>query len=158
MSGLFKFAADDDLSMLDVSKWDVHNVTTFRYMFYGCKNIKNLDLSKWDVRNGINFEFMFAGCSDFNSDLSGWNVSNAKNLSAMFYECESINFDLSNWNVNNCTNFDNMFKYANYDGIKFDWTITNVDTYNNLMESKFFRTYFDRANPANTINVKFKKD
>ena len=82
---------------VDVSLWDVSNVTNMRYMFHGCTDF-NCDLSRWDVSKVEDMENMFAYCQHFNSDLSRWNVSNVIDMEYMFYGCEEFNcYTLSNW-------------------------------------------------------------
>ena len=85
---------------IDISYWNVSNVTNMRGMFYGCKELKSVgDLSKWDVSNTKDMSFMFGGCESFNQDISGWDVSNVTDMQHMFAWCESFNQDLSKWNV-----------------------------------------------------------
>ena len=69
MSNLFVNCEYD----IDVSNWDVSNVTNTAGMFYFCKNF-DCDLSRWDVSNVTTMKYMFACCEKFNCDLSNWNV------------------------------------------------------------------------------------
>ena len=51
MSGLFKhwnMPLRNIYAKLDISKWDVSNVTKMAYMFDGCEHVDFGDLSKWD--------------------------------------------------------------------------------------------------------------
>ena len=87
---------------IDISGWDVSNVTDMRYMFYACKELKSVgDISEWDVSKVINMSFMFTGCKKINQDISKWNVSSVTDMSYMFDGCESFNQDISNWDVSN---------------------------------------------------------
>ena len=70
---------------IDISEWDVSNVTNMSYMFYRCENF-NSDLSNWDVSNVTHMHFMFEYCENFNSDLSKWNVSKVEDMIDMFRE------------------------------------------------------------------------
>ena len=95
---------------IDISDWDVSNVTDMNRMFYMCKELKSVgDISNWNVSNVINMRDMFDGCKYFNQDLSGWDVSNVTDMSFMFGECECFNHNLSKWNVSSVTNMDFMF-------------------------------------------------
>ena len=97
-------------SVGDISKWDVSSVTNMSYMFCGCKKLKSVvDISKWDVSNVTNMEFMFNSCNNFNQDLSGWNVSKVIYMGGMFYDCKSFNQDISKWNVSNVRHNLSMF-------------------------------------------------
>ena len=46
MSNLFKFL--DISTTIDISEWNVSNVTNMSKMFYDCEKI-NFDISSWDV-------------------------------------------------------------------------------------------------------------
>ena len=97
VKGIF---AETKFKYIDISDWDVSNVTDMQYMFCGCKELKSVgDLSNWDVSNVTNMSHMFAFCKKFNQDLSSWDVSNVTNMQFMFYGCISFNQDISKWNV-----------------------------------------------------------
>ena len=73
---------------IDISDWDVSNVTYMRCMFYGCEALKSVgDLSNWDVSNVTDISGMFYDCASFNQDLSGWNVSNVRFNTFVFVDC-----------------------------------------------------------------------
>jgi len=81
MSGLF-FGLDPH--NIDISDWDVSNVTNMRYMFRNCSNFKGNGLENWDVSNVENMYYMFEYCKNFNADLSNWNISKNCNIIKMF--------------------------------------------------------------------------
>ena len=89
----------------DISKWDVHNVTNMSCMFKYSKF--NGDISRWDVSNVTNMSFMFEE-SNFNQDISSWDVSNVKMMTRMF-TCSKFNQDISSWDVNNVTMYSEIF-------------------------------------------------
>ena len=85
---------------IDISDWDVSNVTKMRSMFYKCKELKSVgDISKWNVSKVTDMNSMFHGCKYFNQDISGWNVSNVENMWNMFVGCKKFNQDISKWDV-----------------------------------------------------------
>ena len=85
---------------IDISDWDVSEVTDMNRMFYMCKELKSVgNISGWDVSNVTDMSSMFYGCTYFNQNISSWDVSNVIGMSYMFAWCESFNQDLSNWNV-----------------------------------------------------------
>ena len=95
---------------IDVSDWNVSNVTNMRVMFFKCEELKSVgDISGWDVSKVTNMTYMFGCCKKFNQDISNWNVSNVTNMLGMFYKCESFNQDISSWDVSNVTNVCGMF-------------------------------------------------
>ena len=95
-------------SVGDISKWNVSNVEDMTCMFYNCESL-NQDISKLNVSNVTNMDGMFSGCESFNKDISNWDVSNVTDMRFMFSGCESFNQDISRWNVSNVTNMDFMF-------------------------------------------------
>ena len=95
---------------IDISYWDVSNVTNMRCMFFGCERLKSVgDISKWDVSSVTDMSYMFCDCCSLNQNLSEWNVSNVTDMMYMFYKCKSFNQDISGWNVSNVIDASNIF-------------------------------------------------
>ena len=122
---------------IDISEWDVSNVTNMSCMFFGCKKLESVgDISSWDVSNVTDMSSMFYGCTYFNQNISSWDVSNVIRMSYMFAWCESFNQDLSNWNVSNVTDMSSMFKFCrsfNQDLSK--WNISKVRYHSYMFEN-----------------------
>ena len=76
---------------IDVSNWDVSNVTNMYTMFEGCSKFKGKGLENWDVSKVESISYMFFDCINFDCDLSNWNVNNVKNMKRMFYNCNLKN-------------------------------------------------------------------
>ena len=109
MAGMF-FRCKDLKSVGDISSWDVSSVTDMTTMFDSCEELESVgDISKWDISNVRFMSFMFSECKKFNQDLSNWDVSNVTNMQYMFYDCKSFNQDISSWDVSNVIEMDNMF-------------------------------------------------
>ena len=66
-----------DLNFIDTSK-----ITNMSNLFINCEC--NIDVSNWDVSNVTNMYRMFYCCKNFDCDLSRWNVSNVKDMTGMF--------------------------------------------------------------------------
>ena len=118
-------------SVGDISEWDVSNVTDMAYMFTRCENL-NQDISKWGVSSVTDMSYMFFDCKKFNQDISKWDVSNVKDMSFMFQYCDSFNQDLSEWDVSKVTDMNGMFqgcKSFNKDISK--WNVSKVS--NNIL-------------------------
>ena len=97
---------------IDISDWDVSNVTNMRCMFFDCGELKSVgDLSNWDVSNVTDMSSMFYECNElkFIGDISKWNVSKVTNMTYMFNYCKKFNQDLSCWNVSNVIYKDSIF-------------------------------------------------
>ena len=95
---------------IDLSNWDVSNVTTMEGLFNNCKKF-NCDLSKWDVSNVKDMSYMFYNCGNFDCNLSKWDVSKVENMYTMFEGCSKFKGKgLENWNVSNVITMNNMFE------------------------------------------------
>jgi len=91
----------------DVSNWDMSNVESMNGMFYDC--IVECNLSKWDVSNIRLMNSVFYG-ANFNGDISNWDVKNVESMSGLFSgEKCTFNQDISGWDVSNVNNMDYMF-------------------------------------------------
>ena len=134
---------------IDISSWDVSNVTNMSYMFLECKELKSVgDISKWDVSNVTNMRSMFFRCEYFNQDISKWDVSNVTHMGHMFAFCKKFNQDLSSWDVSKATNMMCMFCRC----ISFNQDISRWDV------SKVRRRVymFDNCPIKNEYKPKFK--
>ena len=114
-----------DLNFIDTSK-----ITNMSNLFMNCEY--DIDVSNWDVSNVTTTFCMFVGCKKFNSDLSNWDVSNVKNMNNMFYCCKNFDCDLSNWNVSNVTDMYSMFTACeNFKGKGLEnWDVSKVKDMN----------------------------
>ena len=64
------------------------NLNDYSYLFCDCENLTTLDLSHWDVSNVTSMYSMFEGCSSLlELNLSNWDVSNVTSMSSMFLWC-----------------------------------------------------------------------
>ena len=114
MSDLFSQINENiTITNIDISDWDVSNVTNMENMFFDCHEF-NCNLSKWDVSNNTtDMGAMFRNCSKFDSDLSNWDVSNVRHMEEMFVNCLKFKGKgLENWDVSNIepANMIGMFK------------------------------------------------
>ena len=123
--GIFE---NTNFKYINISDWNVSNVTDMRAMFFKCKELKSIgNISGWDMSKVTNMTYMFGFCKKFNQDISNLNVSNVTNMLGMFYGCESFNQDISNWDVSNVTNMADMFhgcRSFNQDISK--WDVSNL--------------------------------
>ena len=64
--------------------------------------LKSIDISEWDVSNVTNMQSMFENQYELDSigDISKWNVSNVTNMNYMFKDCEMLVCDVSDWKFN----------------------------------------------------------
>ena len=132
---------------IDVSLFDVSNVTSMQQMFYCCKQLGSLDLRNWntslcfdminmfrdcdnldlscvvnlDTENVTSFNGMFYSCDNLTSlDLSGWNTSHVTDIGWMFAQNINVtSLDLSGWDVSHVVSMDNTFQSCS--------KLTNID-------------------------------
>ena len=141
VSNLDSFCNDNDKGIfektkfkyIDISSWDVSNVTNMTRMFCWCKELKSVgDISKWDVSSVTDMWYMFFFCESFNQDISKWNVSSVTNMGHMFWCCKSFNQDISGWDVSSVTDMKYMFvgcKKFNQNISKWDVSKVNNMSY-----------------------------
>lgn len=106
MDGMFW---NNKVTSLDLTGWDVSDVTTIEHLFRGCSKLKNLNVSNWDVSNVTNMSDVF-GCSVLEAlDLSQWSNSKVKTMDYMFQGGKYTELDLSGFDTSNVTNIGYMF-------------------------------------------------
>ena len=88
---MFALFHNYNASGIDISSWDVSNVTNMGYMFDKAENF-NSNISSWDVSNVTNMRGMFKRAYWFNQDLSGWDVSKVTECSD--FKVDANSFDL----------------------------------------------------------------
>ena len=87
-------------------------VTEMTQMFAGCSKLTSLDLSGWDVENVSGVTGMFAFCSSLQTiDLTGWKTTNLVSTAQMFFSCNSLTtvYVSDDWTTERITNSSDMF-------------------------------------------------
>jgi surface protein len=85
-------------ALLDLSGWDVSNVTDMSsMMYYSDSNYSGME--NWDTSNVTTLYYAFRNAFIFNGDISGWDTSNVTSMSYAFYSAYEFNQDLSGWCV-----------------------------------------------------------
>ena len=102
------------VSIFDISKADLRNITSLSSVFYGCSSLASVgDLSNWDTSKVTSMTYMFNGCQSLTSvgDLSNWDTSKVTSMIYMFNNCQSLTSvgDLSNWDTSKVTSMIYMF-------------------------------------------------
>ena len=60
----YMFSGCSSLKELNLSNFNINNVTNMRWMFYGCSSLKELNLSNFNTNNVNYMGYMFNGCSE----------------------------------------------------------------------------------------------
>ena len=114
----FIFNGCNSLTTLDLSNFNVANVTSTHYyygglagMFQNCNNLMRLDLSNFDTSKAVKMNYMFSGCNSLiYLDISSFDTSNVTDMGNMFYNCSSLTeLNVINFNTSNVTNMSRMF-------------------------------------------------
>ena len=106
------------LEYINVSNWDIGNVTSLEYIFgapngvvTGGMSLKELDVRKWNVSKVTTLKNAFLGCKELEVlDVSLWDVSSLTTAHSAFKNCGKLKvIDVGNWNVPLLTNLFNTF-------------------------------------------------
>ena len=100
-----------------ITNWNTESLELLTYMFGACTNLISIDLSGWDVSNITILGSMFSSNSQNTGtmklqsvNLSGWNPVNATHVGWMFYGCGNLtHVDLSGWSAEKITTMSHMF-------------------------------------------------
>ena len=78
-------------------------------MFYGCSALKELNLSNFNINNVTDMEGMFSWCSSLKElNLSNFNTNNATDMGLMFSRCS---YQLRNKISTQYKNLKNAFNF-----------------------------------------------
>ena len=120
----------------------------------------NLDISRWDVSNVTNMSHMFSG-SEFNQDISRWDVSNVTNMSGIFSYSRvqgtsflnKFNQNISNWDVSNVTNMEYMFAGTLFNQPIENWKVSTVENMKGMFAGSRFNKPIGKWNVSNVTNM-----
>ena len=144
-----------DLTDIDLSEWDVSNVTNMHDMFMESTNTNTINISKWNVSNVTDMSRMFSYCDLTDIDLYEWDVSNVTNMHDMFMESKNTNtINISKWNVSNVTDMSRMFSNCDIDTDLSEWDVSNVtDMYAMFDNCKTFNQTLNSWNVSNVTDM-----
>ena len=127
----------ENITKIDLSKFDFSCVTSMAYMFRGCYNLEKinfgeantssvkemkatfnhceklslLNLSSFDTSSVTTMEELFYYCTNLLSiNVSNFNTKNVETLRIFFYKCEKLTLiDISNFDTPKVTSFQSIF-------------------------------------------------
>ena len=97
-------------SEFDTSHWETSQCTNMEGLFSLSSNLTSLDLSSFDVSNVTNFSSMFWGCTNLREikiqPESDWSLSSSVSTSTdMFYDCDLLpNFNPAEVDIRHANN------------------------------------------------------
>ena len=111
----------NELEFLDLSKFNIANITDMSFMFNKCYKLKEIKgINNFTTLKLTNTESMFNECNEIEYlDLSKFNITNVTDMSLMFNKCYKLkeikginNFDID-YIKNNEIITDHMFDECN---------------------------------------------
>lgn len=136
----------------DLTKFCTSKVTNMQNLFY--EKPFNLNISSWDVSNVTNMEFMFRATTNFNQNIGNWDVSGVTNMGGMFSGAQKFNQNLNDWDVSNVTNMSSMFAGSGFDENISSWDVSNVTLMKSMFSSCSFNGDIGNWDVGNVINIK----
>lgn len=122
-----------------------NKVTIINNMFQNCESLTNIDVSKWDVSNVTNFNFVFGGIGLKEIDLSSWNTGKATSMMSLFNGCHNLEkINMSNWDCSKVTSmnfaFNGCILLKEIDMYNVTKTLPSTCTVDNLFGSGDFES------------------
>ena len=107
------FQSCSKLGEIDLSNFNMQNVTTIEKMFYVCSGLINLKLNNWNAEKLTNINELFRYTNNINSiEMNNFNAPELSDVSNMFGAERTLNIEsisINNWNIPNVTNLSSMF-------------------------------------------------
>lgn len=96
---------------IDLTGFDVSQVTSFERTFSECYSLININISNWNTESAISMNGMFSHCRALTSlDVSSFNTSNVTNMLDMFSGCRCLkSIDLTNFDTTSLNIAQGMF-------------------------------------------------
>lgn len=120
------------LTSLNLSQWNVSQVTNIAYMFEGCSALKSVDVSWGSQTSNIQTaNQVFTSCTVLSeiTGISDWKLPNVTTLSYMFKECKGItSLDVSGWMPEKLQTISGFINYAsNLESLELgNWSVPNL--------------------------------
>ena len=88
------------LKKIDLTNFDMANVTNMDSMFSGCTSLEEINLSGVDTRNVKSMNYLFKDCKKLKEvDMSSINSQNIENMTSLFSGCKNISrINISSFN------------------------------------------------------------
>ena len=99
-------------NLVDVPNYLPATVTQVDRMFQDAWDFDDVDITMWDMSNVTTATMMFRAALAFDQDISVWDVSGISSFATFFGNASSFNQDLSDWDVSGATEMDSMFAGA----------------------------------------------
>ncbi|MDR0767123.1 MAG: BspA family leucine-rich repeat surface protein [Methanosarcinales archaeon] len=150
------FLGMSNVSFVDVSHWDVSNVTMMDGVFWDMANLTTLDVSSWDTSSATGMSSLFDGTSRLTLlDIGHFQTGNVTWMNTLFRGTGAPTLDVSNWDTSNVTTMSQMFfvnthptagdplatRFTNLD--VSNWDVSNVTDFSNMFSGQSNLTSLD---------------
>lgn len=126
--------ASSRLTSLTLTDVNATGLTNVQYMFNATSYMTEIDLSNWNVPNLTTMNSMFYNTTVKKINLRGWETSKVTNMSQMFYSTSKLEFlDIRDMTFGKVTNHSSMFSMTNKNCL----IIVKSDTEKEWITSKF---------------------
>ena len=117
------------LTSIKFGKFSTEKVTTLNSMFYNCSSLEYVDLSSFNTSKVVTMRLMFYGCWSLKSiNLSNFDVSLVTVMVSMFNNCSSlVSLDLSSFKKSEVTSLSMSSMFKQCISLK-ELDISNFDT------------------------------
>jgi len=147
------YAFSNCINLGSLSSLNTSNVISCVGTFKNCRDL-NLDLTLWDVENLTTIHSIFLGTINSNININNWNLINV--LDATQFCKESRNSDISVENIfnnpNKLENLNNAFQFSTLNKDIGSWNVEQVLYLNNTFEGSYFNYSLDNWN---SISLKY---
>ncbi len=114
---IIKDRIEEEKDNIDFNDIDTSNILLMDGIFAYYSNLTKIDISNWDVSNVTSMMEMFIGCKSLESigDISDWKIDSLTDITGMFYGCDKLTNigDLNKWDASGITLKQNAFTKAN---------------------------------------------
>ena len=110
------------INKIDLSNFDMSNITCMNHMFSGCCNLKTIIFPKEPNTLKVNdMSYLFFKCTSLMElNLSSFNTENVVDMNHMFAKCDNLKLlNISSFSIKNTFNLNHMFYYCQ--------TLENID-------------------------------
>jgi surface protein len=158
MNDMFRRATS--LKTVDVSNWDVSNVTSMYRTFAGNSSapmsLQTLDVSRWNTGKVTTMRAMFQYCNQLTTlNVGNWETGEVTTMRNLFGGCSSLEaLYLNNWETGKVSSMEQMF-YGCSNLTELDlsnWDVSNVTTMNHMFTDCTKMTSYNFSG-WNTVNV-----
>ena len=140
----------DSLTSINLDKFKTVSSNSIKRMFDGCNKLTSLNLSSFDTSSVTDMTGLFSNCKSLLSlDLNNFNTSSVTIMDVMFINCSSLKYlDLNNFDTSSVTSFHGIFKFCNsLMGLKID--NFNTSTAGNINQMFYYCTSLISLNLVN---------